>query len=121
MAVRAVRGAIQVDANERDEILKGTSELVTEVLNRNCIDPEQVSITLDGDPVDAEIRSAEATAAVSAVSAIAAVRALLVDAQRELIADGAIVVEGRDIGSGVWAPAPPQGYLTPRPEARAPP
>lgn len=39
MAVRAVRGAIQVDANERDEILQGTSELVTEVLHRNEIDP----------------------------------------------------------------------------------
>lgn len=39
MAVRAVRGAIQVDANDRDEILQGTSELVTEVLHRNEIDP----------------------------------------------------------------------------------
>ena len=39
MAVRAVRGAIQVDANERDAILEGTSELVTEVLHRNAIDP----------------------------------------------------------------------------------
>lgn len=82
-------------------------------------DPEQVSITLDGDPVDAEIRSAEATAAVSAVSAIAAVRALLVDAQRELIADGGIVVEGRDTGSVVWPTARPKVYLTASPEARA--
>ena len=39
MAVRAVRGAIQVDANERDVILEGTSELVKEVLHRNGIDP----------------------------------------------------------------------------------
>ena len=39
MTVRAVRGAIQVDANERDAILEGTSELVTEVLHRNVIDP----------------------------------------------------------------------------------
>jgi CMP/dCMP kinase len=82
-------------------------------------DPEQVSITLDGDPVDAEIRSAETTAAVSAVSAIAAVRAILVDAQRELIADGGIVVEGRDIGSVVWPTARPKVYLTASPEARA--
>jgi CMP/dCMP kinase len=82
-------------------------------------DPEQVSITLDGDPVDADIRSAETTAAVSAVSAVAAVRALLVDAQRELIADGGIVVEGRDIGSVVWPTARPKVYLTASPEARA--
>jgi chorismate mutase len=39
MAVRAVRGAIQIEANDRDEILSGTSELVTEVLHRNQIDP----------------------------------------------------------------------------------
>ena len=42
MAVRAVRGAIQVDANERDEILQGTSELVAEVLRRNEIAPDDL-------------------------------------------------------------------------------
>ncbi|HKC30069.1 MAG TPA: (d)CMP kinase [Jatrophihabitans sp.] len=82
-------------------------------------DPEQVSITLDGEPVDAEIRSAQTTAAVSAVSAVAAVRALMVDAQRELIEDGGIVVEGRDIGSVVWPTARPKVFLTASPEARA--
>jgi CMP/dCMP kinase len=82
-------------------------------------DPESVSITLDGEPVDSEIRSAETTAAVSAVSAVPAVRALLVDAQRELIGDGGIVVEGRDIGSVVWPAARPKVYLTASPEARA--
>jgi cytidylate kinase len=82
-------------------------------------DPEHVWITLDGEPVDAEIRSAGTTAAVSAVSAVPAVRALLVDAQRALIADGGIVVEGRDIGSVVWPTARPKVYLTASPEARA--
>jgi cytidylate kinase len=82
-------------------------------------DPENVSITLDGEPVDVEIRSPETTAAVSAVSAVPSVRALLVDAQRELIADGGVVVEGRDIGSVVWPTARPKVYLTASPEARA--
>jgi cytidylate kinase len=82
-------------------------------------DPEHVSITLDGEPVDDAIRSAETTAAVSAVSAVAAVRALLVDAQRELIGDGGIVVEGRDIGTVVWPTAQPKVFLTASPEARA--
>lgn len=35
MTVRAVRGAIQVEANEREAILGGAAELVTEVLHRN--------------------------------------------------------------------------------------
>jgi chorismate mutase len=39
VSVRAIRGAIQVDANERDAILDGTSELVREVLARNGVDP----------------------------------------------------------------------------------
>jgi len=82
-------------------------------------DPENVSVTLDGDPVDVEIRSAETTAAVSAVSAVPAVRACLVDAQRALIGDGGIVVEGRDIGSVVYPTARPKVYLTASPEARA--
>ncbi len=35
MAVRGVRGAIQIDADDRDSILAGAAELVTEILNRN--------------------------------------------------------------------------------------
>lgn len=35
MAVRAIRGAIQVDADSREQILEATAELVTEVLKRN--------------------------------------------------------------------------------------
>ena len=35
MTVRAVRGAVQVEANERAAILEGTAELVTEVMGRN--------------------------------------------------------------------------------------
>ena len=35
MAVRGVRGAIQVGADDRDSILAGAAELVTEVLERN--------------------------------------------------------------------------------------
>ena len=51
MSVRAIRGAIQVDANERDEILKGASELVTEVLHRNDVDPaDLISIVFTATP-----------------------------------------------------------------------
>lgn len=38
MTVRAVRGAIQVETNEREAILGGAAELVTEVLERNGLD-----------------------------------------------------------------------------------
>lgn len=42
MAVRAVRGAIQVDEDTREEILQATAELVTEVLHRNSITTESL-------------------------------------------------------------------------------
>jgi chorismate mutase len=40
--VRAIRGAVQVDADDRDAILDGTAELVTEVLDRNGLTADDV-------------------------------------------------------------------------------
>ena len=42
MAVRAIRGAVQVDSNESAAILEGTSQLVTEVMTRNRLSPADV-------------------------------------------------------------------------------
>jgi chorismate mutase len=42
VAVRAIRGAIQVDADEREELLDATAELVTEVLRRNALEPDDL-------------------------------------------------------------------------------
>ncbi|MGI8761521.1 MAG: (d)CMP kinase [Jatrophihabitantaceae bacterium] len=82
-------------------------------------DARHPGICLDGEPVDLGIRSGEVTAAVSAVSAVPAVRAQLVELQRELIGDGRIVVEGRDIGTVVWPSARPKVYLTASAQERA--
>jgi chorismate mutase len=42
MTVRAIRGAVQINADERDAILEGTAELVTEVMARNELAPGDV-------------------------------------------------------------------------------
>jgi chorismate mutase len=42
VAVRAVRGAVQVGGNDRAEILAGTAELVTEVMSRNELSTDDV-------------------------------------------------------------------------------
>ena len=42
MTVRAVRGAVQVDADDRDAILEGTTELVNEVMTRNELTTDDV-------------------------------------------------------------------------------
>ena len=38
MAVRAIRGAIQLEQDERSHLLKSTAELVTKVLHENKLD-----------------------------------------------------------------------------------
>jgi len=42
VAVRAVRGAVQVEADERDLVLEATAELVSEVLRRNELATDDV-------------------------------------------------------------------------------
>ena len=42
MTLRAVRGAVQIDTDERDAILEGTAELVTEVMTRNELTTDDV-------------------------------------------------------------------------------
>ena len=82
-------------------------------------DPVLPTITADGINVSGPIRGAAVTRAVSAVSAIPRVRELLVRQQRQIIGDGGIVVEGRDIGSVVVPRAQVKVFLVAEPEARA--
>ncbi|GAA4371334.1 chorismate mutase [Actinomadura sp. NPDC048032] len=42
MTVRAVRGATQIDADDRDQILEATTELVSEVMARNGLTTDDV-------------------------------------------------------------------------------
>ena len=42
MPVRAIRGAVQVDANEREPIIEATAELVAEVMARNDLVTDDV-------------------------------------------------------------------------------
>ena len=82
-------------------------------------DPAGPTIAVDGVDVSAPIRTDEVTRSVSPVSTVPAVRARLLDLQRQIIGDGGIVVEGRDIGSVVWPQAEVKVYVTADPAARA--
>lgn len=82
-------------------------------------DPAGPAISVDGADVAAEIREADVTGAVSAVAAVPQVRARLIALQREIIGDGGIVVEGRDIASVVAPGAAAKIFLTASEEARA--
>jgi chorismate mutase len=51
MAVRAIRGATQIDADDRDQLLEATAELVREVLMRNGLTTDDViSVVLTATP-----------------------------------------------------------------------
>jgi cytidylate kinase len=77
------------------------------------------SILLDGKPVGGRIRSPEVTAAASRVSVHPQVRQAMVKRQRELIAMGGYVAEGRDIGTVVSPDSPLKVFLTASEEERA--
>lgn len=51
VAVRAVRGAIQVDADERERVLEASTELLTAVLMRNNLAPDDlISVVFTATP-----------------------------------------------------------------------
>jgi cytidylate kinase len=82
-------------------------------------DAQAPTITVDGTDVAGPIRGPQVTAAVSAVSSVPRIRQRLLVEQRDIIGDGGIVVEGRDIGTVVAPDAEVKVYLTADPDARA--
>ncbi len=76
-------------------------------------------VMLDGRDVGAAIRAPAVTEAASRVSVHPPVREAMVARQRELIAAGRYVAEGRDIGTVVSPEAPLKVFLTASAEERA--
>ncbi len=76
-------------------------------------------VTVDGTDVTAEIRTPEVTHIVSRVAALGPVREKMVELQRAMAADGAVVMDGRDIGTNVLPNADVKIFLTASVEERA--
>ncbi len=74
---------------------------------------------LNGEDVETEIRGMEVSSCVSPVAAIPEVRATLTVLQRQLGAEGGIVMDGRDIGTTVFPHAELKVYVSASPETRA--
>jgi cytidylate kinase len=109
VALAALRRGVDVDdADELGELARAIT-----------IEVDRGRVALDGEDVAAEIREPRVTAAASRVSVHAPVRAAMVDRQRELIAAGDYVAEGRDIGTVVSPDSPLKIYLTASHEERA--
>ena len=76
-------------------------------------------VTVDGTDVTGEIRTPEVTHIVSRVAALGPVREKMVELQRAMAADGAVVMDGRDIGTNVLPNADVKIFLTASVEERA--
>ncbi len=76
-------------------------------------------VTVDGTDVTTEIRTPEVTHIVSRVAALGPVREKMVELQRAMAADGAVVMDGRDIGTNVLPNADVKIFLTASVEERA--
>lgn len=83
------------------------------------VDPLAPGVFVNGAEVSDAIRDPHVTSSVSAVSAVPAVRERLVSIQREIMERGAVVVEGRDIGTVVAPDAAVKVFLIATTEARA--
>ena len=98
---------------------QAVAELAVRIVLDLQTDPEAPAVAVDGTDVTSAVRTAPVTASVSTVSAIPAVRRAMVRRQQELIGDGGIVVEGRDIGTTVAPDATLKVFLTADAPARA--
>lgn len=83
------------------------------------IDQDVVKVLVNGKNVTGELRTPAVSAAASIVSAIPAVRAWLLPVQQQIGQSGAVVAEGRDIGTKVFPAADVKFFLDAAPNIRA--
>jgi cytidylate kinase len=74
---------------------------------------------LNGENVEAAIRTIEVSGYVSKIAEVSEVRAKLVEQQQQMGKDKGIVMDGRDIGTVVFPDAELKVFMTASPETRA--
>ena len=95
------------------------SDAVAAVAARSPITVAESAVTIGGTDVTRAIRTPEIDGAAAAVARLPRVRVVLVARQRQMGEGGAIVMEGRDIGTVVFPDADVKIYLDAAPGERA--
>ncbi|HET7619821.1 MAG TPA: (d)CMP kinase [Vicinamibacterales bacterium] len=103
----------------REHVDLSAEAVVAALAERSRFDLGPGRVVIDGHDVGAAIRTPEIDAAAATVARHPAVRKVLVGRQRAYGRDGAIVMEGRDIGTVVFPEADVKIYLDASPEERA--
>ncbi len=102
----------------------GNLSAMEEFLSTVCIEPQWDAeglqhMIVNGEDVTASIRSPQVSQMASVVAAIPAVRAFLLDSQRKVARNYAVIMDGRDIGTVVLPDADVKIFLTASAEVRA--
>lgn len=111
---RAVAWKAQHDGVPLDD-----ENVVSALADRSAIQQENGTITIDGHDVTRDIRTPAIDRAATTVARLPRVRESLVRRFRELGTGGAVVMEGRDIGTVVFPDADLKFYIDASPEERA--
>ena len=111
---RAVAWKAQHDGLPLDD-----EAVVSALADRSAIEQQHGTITIDGHDVTREIRTPAIDRAATTVARLPRVRESLVRRFRDLGTGGAVVMEGRDIGTVVFPDADLKFYIDASPEERA--
>ncbi|WP_294684992.1 (d)CMP kinase [uncultured Finegoldia sp.] len=94
-------------------------EEIMNVLNSLDITFESSQIKVNGDFLNDKIRTNDVSMAASKVSTYYSIRERLVDIQRQIALDNAIIIDGRDAGTNILKNADFKFYLDASPEIRS--
>src|SRR5258708_10736018 len=103
----------------QDDVPLDGEAAVAALAGRSRIGVTDARVAIGDADVPRAIRTPEIDRAAAAVARLPRVRAVLVTRQRQMGAGGAIVMEGRDIGTVVFPNADVKIYLDAAPEERA--
>lgn len=115
---RAVAWAVLENRQDPGDAVAVTALLPTLSLQKQ-IEEDVVKVLINGRNVTGELRTPAVSAAASLVSTIPAVRAWLLPVQQQIGQSGAVVAEGRDIGTKVFPAADVKFFLDADPNVRA--
>ncbi len=110
---KALRAGLDLDDEPRLRQLADETSIVLEPAG------DRELIFVDGQDVGRQIREREVEQATSRISTHPSVRAVMVAHQRQIAAQGGVVMDGRDIGTVVFPDADVKFYVTARLEIRA--
>lgn len=113
VALTALRRGVDWEDSE------GLARIALEMDLELLPDGDRTRVVVSGEDVSQAIRTPEIDGGSSQVSRWPGVRTALVTKQRELAAEGGVVMEGRDIGTVVFPHARAKFFLTASPEERA--